>query len=260
MMDARINVGPELSTLRETRFYLELRPYIRSLGTNYPFAETSQIEDADDVRLAPHDRFYFMLDFIFGDVFTNTRTRRWIKFQLLDLIESDRIDEVGAHFLLRSYLNELVILMERLQRLIELLAKGTGDKLFTEGLDRDVLRFFNPLLAEKRNHNHHELYLGYPREAELKRAVRKAQETAEWTTAQELYREAVGAQIKWSDYTEESLAPFLRTFFDKVVFRLKTADGFLDPQLPADFSISSKLRRSLRVKYDHESIFRQGSP
>jgi hypothetical protein len=162
-MDERINVSPELITLRESKFYLELRPYILSLGAKYPFAQSLRIEEADDARIAPRDRFYFMADFIFGDIFTNIRTRRWIKYQLLDLIDTDHIDDVGAHFLLRAYLNELIILMERLQRLIELLAKGIADKPFIEALDLDVLRFFNPLLSDKRNHNHHELYLGYQR-------------------------------------------------------------------------------------------------
>ncbi len=63
-----------------------------------------------------------------------------------------------------GYLNELVVLMERLQRLNELVAKGTADEAFTKRLDLEVLQFFNPILSDKRNHNHHELYLGYPRE------------------------------------------------------------------------------------------------
>ncbi|MBX3749073.1 MAG: hypothetical protein KF897_03195 [Opitutaceae bacterium] len=257
-MDARINVSPELTTLRESKFYLELRPYIVSMGAKYPFAQSRRIEEADDDCIALHDRFYFMVDFIFGDVFTNIRTRRWIKFQLLDLIASDNIDEVGVHFLLRSYLNELIILMERLQRLISLLANGIEDKVFTKALDRDVLRFFNPLLSDKRNHNHHELYLGYPREGEVKQAVRKAQETGEWTDARQLFEEVIGAQIKWCDYTEESLAPFLRTFFDKIETRLKTNAGYFTPQLPPSFSLKSKLRRTLRSLYDHEQVFKEG--
>lgn len=259
-MDARINVSPEITTLRESKFYLELRPHIRSLGAKYPFAQSFRIEEADDARIALPDRFYFMADFIFGDVFTNIRTRRWIKFQLHDWVAADRIDEVGFHFLLRSYLNELVILMERLQRLIELLAKGTGDKAFAETLDHDVLRFFNPLLSDKRNHNHHELYLGYPREGEVSQAVRKAQETGEWTTAWAVVEEVIGAQIKWCDGTEDSLAVFLRAFFDKVVTRLQTSEGYLTPQLPPGFSLGSKLRRTLRAQYDHEEIFKAGRP
>lgn len=259
-MDEQIDISPELSILRGSKFYLELRPYILALGAKYPFAQSMRIEEADDARMTPHDRFYFMLDFIFGDVFTNVRTRRWIKCQLLDLIELDYVDEVGAHFLLRSYLNELVILMERLQRLIELLAKGTADEVFTEALDRDVLQFFNPLLSEKRNHNHHELYLGYPRECEVKKAVREARHTGNWIAARKLFQEVIDAQIKWCDYTEQSLASFHRPFFDKIVLRLKTDGGFLMPQLAPGFSLDSKLRRTLRGRYDHAAIFQEGRP
>jgi len=256
-MDARINVGPELTTLRASRFYLELRPYILSLGGKYPFAQAYRIEESDDAQLNPHDRFYFMAGFIFGDTFTNIRTRRWIKHQVLDIVDAEGIDEVGVHFLLRSYLNELVILMERLQRMIELLAKGTGDKSFAAQLDQDVLRFFNPLLSDKRNHNHHELYLGYPRETEVSQAVRKAEQTNEWAPARQLFREVVEAQIQWCESTEEAMATFLRAFFDKIVARLKTSNGYLLPQLSPGFSLGSNLRRTLRSMYDHEEIFGQ---
>lgn len=258
-MDAKISVSPELTTLRESRFYLELRPYVLSLGAKYPFAQSLQIEEADDTRIIAHDRFYFMLDFVFGDIFTNIRTRRWIKCELLDLIDIDHIDEVGAHFLLRAYLNELIILMERLQRLIAILAKGIVDKSFIEALDLDILRFFNPLLSDKRNHNHHELYLGYPRAGEVSQAVRKARATGKWMPARQLFQEVIGAQTKWCDYTEESLAPFLRAFFDKVVARLKDGNGYLAPQLPGDFALGSKLRRSLRSRYDHEAKFQRSN-
>lgn len=52
-MDRRIYIGPELEALRKTKFYLELRPFIKAKGKKYPFFESALIHDDDDRRDLP---------------------------------------------------------------------------------------------------------------------------------------------------------------------------------------------------------------
>ena len=60
-----------------------------------------------------------------------------------------RVDAVGSHFLYRAYLNEIVVIQERLQRMIVLLKKGLGLPVFIQQCEIDVVQFFHPLLFEK---------------------------------------------------------------------------------------------------------------
>lgn len=164
-MEAHLNICPELTALRDTDFYKKLRPFIKARAAQSGFTDFL-VREEDDSKLTATERFYFGVEFIFSDLFRNVRSRRWIKAVLQKMTETDRVDEVGSHFSYRAYQNELVVAMERLQRLIALFAKGLDRPTFVREREMEVLQFFNPFLAEKRNLNHHGLYLGYPRSQE----------------------------------------------------------------------------------------------
>lgn len=253
-MEAHLNTGPELAALRKTSFYRQFRPFIKSRAAQRGFAADFLVREEDDPKLSATDRFYFGLEFIFGDLLRNVRSRLWIKAALQKMIGAERIDEVGAHFLYRAYLNELVVLMERLQRLIALLKRGLDLPTFVAHCETEVLQFFNPLLSEKRNANHHALYMGYPRSPAVE-ALINGGHAAE---ALRLFREVMGKEIKWMDYTEQEFAKFLSGFLDRVHAQLKIGDGYVEPtRLPATFRLSSRLDGNLRGKHDHAKVFGQ---
>lgn len=253
-MDNYLQTGPELTALRGTSFYTQLRPYVKQRAAQRGIAVDFLVRDNDDSKLAPADRFYFGLDFILTDLFRNVRSRRWIKTSLHAMTEADHVDEVGAHFLYREYRAELVVVMERLQRLILLVEEGLD--IPVTHWEIEVLQFFNPRIAEKRNHNHHGLYLGYPCSHEVEGLSRLGQ-TAE---ALSQFRTVMAREIAWMDYTEEAFAGFLSGFLDRVHQQLATGDGYVEPtKLPANFRLNSRLKGELRKKHKHRDVFREAN-
>jgi hypothetical protein len=255
-VDAYLQIGPELIALRETQFYTRLRPFIKERAAERGLAEDFLVREENDPKLTGPDRFWFGLDFIFGDLFRNVRSRRWIKVALLEMTEADRVDDVGAHLLHRSYLNELVVVMERLQRLIALIDKGLNVPAFAANCETEVLQFFNPLLLDKRNNNHHGLYMGYPRSHEVDTLLNRGQ-SAE---ALRLFRELIGKEVDWFDYTEDAFAKFLSGFMERVHTQLRKGDGYVEPaHLPSSFRLNSRLDRKIRRKHNHAEVFRQAN-
>lgn len=255
-MEVHLNTGPELAALRETKFYRQLHPFIKARPVTQSVAPDFIVREEDDAKLSPSDRFYLGLDFIFGDLFRNVRTRLWIKTALRDMTEESRVDVVGSHFLFRAYLNELVIVLERLQRLIALLAKGLGASASTERYEMDVLEFFNPILFEKRNYNHHHLYMSYPQSQEIERLLTEGLDA----DAIHLFGKVIRTELDWIEYTEKAFAKFLSDFFDRVHDQLKTNEGYVEPnQLPAGFSLSTRLDGNLRGKHKHPVVFQQAN-
>lgn len=255
-MDANLQTGPELTALRKTRFYTQLRPFIKKRVAERGLVEDFLVREEDDPKLTGPDRFWFGLDFIFGDLFRNVRSRRWIKAGLLEMTEADRVDDVGAQFLHRSYLNELVVVMERLQRLIDLIDKGLNVPAFAGNCETEVLQFFNPLLSEKRNSNHHSLYMGYPRSQEIETLLNRGQ----LVEAMRRFRVLIGGEVKWFDYTEDAFAKFLSGFMERVHSQLRKGEGYVEPaHLPSSFRLNSRLDRKIRRKHNHAEVFRQAN-
>jgi hypothetical protein len=255
-MEVHLNTGPELTALRETGFYKILRPYLKDRATALGLGADFLVRDEDDPKLTPADRFYFGFEFILSDLFRNVRTRLWIKTELQRMTETDGVDAVGSHFLYRAYLNELVVIQERLQRMIALLKKGLALPVFIQQCEMDVLQFFHPLLFEKRNLNHHGLYLGYARAPEIERLLERGTRAA----ALQHFRNAMTEEIAWLNYTEQAFAKFLPGFLDRLHQQLRLGERYVEPtRLPVDFHLETRLEGNLRRKHDHAEVYRQAN-
>lgn len=73
-MDTHLQMGPELTALRETKFYTQLGSFIKKRAAERGFAADFIVREEDDDKLTVPDRFFFELDFIFGDLFRNALT------------------------------------------------------------------------------------------------------------------------------------------------------------------------------------------
>ncbi len=251
----------ELAELRETAYYRELRPYIKQRVARIGKTDVLHFMVGDEKPLDRSDRFYVCLDFIVGDIFRNVHSRQWIKTQMAALSRLRQVDSVGAHTLYRSYINELVVMMERLQRITALLVMGFGEGSFVKSCEEHILGFFHPLLFKKRNENHHGLYLGYANSHEIEQAVRDVTDKVSRTRALTLFRSAIARELAWFEVTEKAMATFLHAFFENMHSGLKAAGGYQDPaRLPVKFDLQTTLRSTLRKKHKHDEVFKARNP
>jgi hypothetical protein len=255
------DASPELTALRSTAFYCELRPFAKTRAAKYDFIKDFKVREEDDDAIEPHDAFFIAADFILGDLLRNVKSRLWIRAALEKMLNADAVDVIGAHFLYRSYLDELVVVMERLQRLIALTALGFKDEGFIKQCEVDVLQFFNPLLHDKRNASHHSLYMGYPRSYEVETAADRIKDDATNQYCVRLFREVMGKELVWIHGTEAKFADFLRGLLDRVNQFFKHNNEYREPaNLPRDFSLITPLEWKLRRKLAHKEIFSRENP
>ena len=148
----RFNNCLELSALRETRFYIELRPYIHQRLAHYDFIKERRIFEKDQESFVIEDRYFAKLDILFGQLFKNIETRQYWKRSIGDLGCAHHVSVLALTSLHRSYINELVVLFERLSSFLALFKKALGKGFGCyRSLRSRLLRFFNPLIFDKRN-------------------------------------------------------------------------------------------------------------
>ena len=227
----------------------------------YKFVQDLVVREGEEKDMLPVDRFYVGIDFVFGDIFRNVRTRLWIKERLIELTEATQVDLEGAHFLYRSYLNELVIVQERLQRLIAWLHEGYGETEILNQAELSLLAFFNPVLFKKRNANHHSLYMGYPQSQEIERAVLCAKTAEERSNAVQFFRELMGRHLAFFEGTEVKFAEFMPAFLDRLHSPLNLGGAYSPPaKLPPDFKLDIRINGKLREKHNHAAVFKKANP
>lgn len=156
----RINRFPEsaeLSAMRESIFYTTLRPYVHARLAAHNFTAGLCIRENDEANLSAEDRYFAKLDILFGQIFKNSKTRQFWKQLLMRLRDDETVSCLSIEALDKAYLNELVVLFERLGHFVSLLRKAFGATIDVLDIELLLLTFFNPLLFEKRNYAHHRL-------------------------------------------------------------------------------------------------------
>lgn len=131
------NECAELSALRETNFYKELRPYVHKRLDSHITQKGHLIFEGDEPP-SVNDRYFAKLDIIFGEVFKNIRARQFWKEKTAQLLTDEDISLLSFTCLHNAYLNELVILYERLQQFPVLLDKAFGTTLDTTVLQNQL--------------------------------------------------------------------------------------------------------------------------
>lgn len=257
----RFNNCLELSALRETRFYLELRPYIHKRLAHYDFIKERRIFEKDHEAFIHEDKYFAKLDILFGQLFQNIKTRQYWKHSIGDLGCAHHVSVLALTSLHRSYLNELVILFERLSSFLAFFKKAFGKDLDVADLEKRLLSFFNPLLFDKRNVDQHGLYLGFPGYTELSILEERALQDDDCIDQFCIeFKQNVEGIVDWIEYTEKKVGEFLISYLNGMGEKIKCGETYIEPSyLPSDFSIGGRLNPRLRKHYDHAVVFEKNS-
>jgi hypothetical protein len=251
------NEGLELKVLRETEFYKKLRPYTHNRLSKYSCIEDRLIHEHQEHKISLEDRYFAKLDILFGQVFQNVQVRQFWKEQIERLLTEDQIDLLALASLDRAYINELVILFERLASFLVLLQKAFGDETDVSDLEDQLLSFFSPILFDKRVHNQHYNYLWFPKHAELlsfESDVLAGDLNADQYCNQ--YFDAVTERLNWIKYTEKELSEFLKPYFDGFEQKIIERGEYKEPtNLPLIFSIQYDLSSDVRRRRKHRESF-----
>ncbi len=255
----RFNNCLELSALRETRLYTALRPYVHQRLAHYEFIKERRIFEKDQEGFSHEDKYFAKLDILFGQLFQNIKTRQYLKHSIGELGFAHRVSVLALTFLHRSYLNELVILFERLSSFLALFKKAFGKELDVTDLEKKLLSFFNPLLFAKRNVDQHGLYLGFPGYAELSQLEEQALQDDDCVDHYcKEFKQNLDSIIDWIEYTEKKISKLLIKHLNAMDERIRCDGTYLEPlHLPPTFSLGSRLNLNLRDRYNHDEIFKE---
>jgi hypothetical protein len=252
--------SPELSAMRGTLFYTELRPYVHARLAVNRFTEGLHIHEENEARLSVEDRYFAKLDILFAQLFKNCKMRQFWKQMLMRLHDEEAVSCLSIEVLEKAYLNELVVLFERLGRFTSLLRKAFQSNVDVVDIELRLLAFFNPLLFSKRNYAHHRLYLGFRGMAELQLLEEKVTDEKSFDAYYTEFEARLNEILGWISYTERELAGFLRDFLEIVYSRIQRDGAYIAPScLAADFSISDRLDVDIRKQHDHEKVFAEHS-
>lgn len=242
----------ELSSLRETLCYTRLRPYIHARLAP-KLAEGFQVREEGEARLTVEDRYFLALDVFFGQLFRNCKTRLFWKQTMAQMLNGEVASCLAIEALEKTYLEELVVLFERLSRFTCLLRKALSGRVHVDDLEMGLLDFFDPLLFDKRNLSQHRLYVGFPQLSDLQLLEEQATDPASLGEFYTAYGNRVRERLDWFSYTERKVAVFLRDFLDVMHEKLIQDSIYLEPRgLPPSFSVADRLDAKIRSRYDHE--------
>jgi len=248
----------EMSAVRATKFYLELRPYVQERLASKAGVICRYIEDDDEKKLTPIDRYFLKLDILLGQLIKNIQTRQFWKNCLCNFKNNEELSSLSIETLDKAYLNELVVLFERLGSLLVLIEKAFKDIEKVEFLKIYLLKFFNPLLFEKRNYTHHRMYLGFPGIIELNKLEESVRDQESFDSFYDCFQKCIAERIDWIDYTEREMAKVLSTFLEHVHNKISDNRVYSEPQdMPSNFSCSDKLEVNFRKKYNHAKLYEE---
>lgn len=256
----RFSESVELSAMRESVFYTTLRPYVHARLATNNFTAGLRIRQEDENHLSTEDRYFLKLDVLFRQIFKNSKTRQYWKQLLMRLRDDETVSCLSIEALEKAYLNELVVLFERLGRFVSLLRKAFGENIEVLDLELLLLEFFNPLLFEKRNYAHHRLYLGFPGMAELQSLEEKVIDEKSFDVYYAAFELRLDEILEWVSYTERELAGLLQDFLQQVHSKIQREGVYLAPTcLAPNFSIGDRLNVDIRERLNHKKVFAERS-
>ena len=237
-------------------FYTELRPYVHKRLAGNEWVDGLLIREANENQLSIEDRYFVTLDTLFGQIFKNVKTRQLWKQMLTRLHSDQAVSCLSIEALEKAYLNELVILFERLGRLVSLLRKAFRTDVDVTDMEVRLLTFFDPLLFTKRNYSHHRMYLGFRDMTELQKLEDKVTDQQSFEEYYAQFEKCVDKIVDWIEYGERELAELLKGFLELAHSKIQKDGAYIDPRyLTCDFSISHRLNVDIRDRYDHEKVF-----
>ena len=256
----RFAESPELSAIREALIYTKLRPYVHERLAGNRCSEGLRIREENEAHLSVEDRYFAKLDILLGELFKNCKTRQFWKQILMRLRDDEAVSCLSIEALEKAYLNELVVLFERLGRFGSLLSKAFGSSINVVEIELLLLTFFNPLLFSKRNYVHHRLYLGFPGMAELQSLEEKVTDEKSFNVYYAEFEALLDDIVEWISYTERKLVVFLKDFLELVHSKIQRDAVYIDPIcLAPNFSISDRLNVDIRDRHDHKKVFAEHS-
>jgi hypothetical protein len=252
----RFSESIELSAMRDTSFYTELRPYVHNRLIGNKWVSGYQILEDDEKQLSIEDRYFLKLDILFGELFKNVKTRQFWKQSLQQLLHDPRVTCLAVEALEKAYLNELVILFERLGRLLVLVKKAFRANVDVAELEIRLLKFFDPLLFKKRNYSHHRMYLGFPGLTELQRLENSVHDQQSFESYYAQFKKRIVERVEWINYTEKAFAVFLKEFLELTHSKIKEDASYIEPRyLAPNFSCAEELKVDIRKRYGHAKLY-----
>lgn len=248
------NEGIEHTALRQSVFYKEIRPWIQQRLVDHPAIVRNIL--TDERKLTIEDRYFFKLDLLFGNIFTNISTRLFWKECVEALSNTSRPSVVALESFNKAYENELTVLFERLCRIIALLQRAHANRAPFTRLQDILLETFPPELLEKRAYTHHRLYGGFPGLEELKALEASIEPNCDVTEYYNLFQHLVSARLRWYEVSEGFLAHLLESFLAELAPKIWVNGSGIPPSTLEDsFSIGDKLNIELRRKRKHKEFF-----
>lgn len=248
----------ELSSIRQTKWYTSFRPLTISRLAKYSQIHDFKISDVAEDAIEVRDRFMASFDILLGDVFENVRSRQLIKQKLCEEFRSNVVSPLAVNSYHRWFTHELVVLFDRLERMIGLLELGYGRSRRTEKLEERILSFFPPVLFEKRIHNQHKLYLGAPGSGS---STSYFADQAQYEDRKKDLMTTVRLVIGEFESAEQNMSAFLKSFLDDVCDCVMPKGAFAEPhRLKPTFRIGQRISRTHRLRDRHEEIFKRNNP
>lgn len=251
----------ELEAIRTSLIYTKLNPYVADRLAHLRWAGNQQLREENELQLSIEERYLVKLSALLGEVFKNCKSRQVLKQYLIRLISAEDVSCLEAEVLHRTYLNELVVLFERLGRFAVLVRKALGPGIDVSDLELELLGFFDPLLFKKRNYSQHRLYLGLGGFTELEDFEMNVVCQESYQAYREQFRTCLMELVDWIQYTEKSISEMALLYLELVHSKIERDGRYIAPEnLSEEFRIGVELKVDFRKKYDHQQVFLARNP
>lgn len=245
----------ELQAIRNSTLYSVFRPELNGRFRKYDFVKDNKIDEEAEAAIDAGDRLLASIDIILGDIFENIRTRQFLKVMMIEERDCKLISPLAVNSFHRWYAHELIVLFDRLERIIGLLEIGYGKRERTKEMEVGLLSFFPPVLFEKRIHNQHMIYLGAPHS---KSPNSFFVDGNDYESKKQSYIDVANLAINEFNESERNLCRFLPQFCNKAcAFVISNGEIRIPPQVTDTFRISQRISRKNRLRNRHREIFNQ---
>lgn len=263
------NDGIELENLRRNCFYKAIRAEAEKIRDSYQFLKNRIVYDNIEDKLSLQDRVVVKFDLLFSNFFENVKERRYIRYKIENIMKFDRVTILMLTSEYRNYLNNCVILYERLAQLLTFIEYVY--KTENISVDSEVKRlheFFNPVVILQRNYNTHQSYFSTSDTVELEKFEGEIHDMlfqgqdAEKDIKKYLnqYETIIKEKISWIKMTENAFSEFLENFLNGVFSLISSNNKLKIPiNIPFEFKLSKEFKIKYRQKIDHEGIFNKAN-
>ncbi|MPW31528.1 hypothetical protein F9L16_21365 [Agarivorans sp. B2Z047] len=261
------NWGPELEVVRKHKLLNAIRDFAVEKCADASELVDGVVTNENAKLLNDLQRFSIILDLSRGELYENCKTRNYIAYKTSTIYKNDRVTIQALKHEYRSYLNECVVLYERLAFFLAFLESIYKSSPIEFGREKEHIHtFFNPLVFDIRNENAHHRYVvraEYLKVESLENEIHglsykggpPSQLVSEYL---DKFGDLIEKDLDWFEYSSKEFATFFTELFDEIAEKILKDGNILIPnKLPEDLDISKKISPQFRRKLKHTSIFNE---